>query len=428
MAVESTAEQPPHEAEDRRERYGELLGAILLSFLFQGIAKPGRWEQIVITALLAITLVLAFRAANARPVVMRIILTLAAVVLIFGVVASLNGAVAGAPSRIANLLLVVLAPPAIVVGVVRSLRARQRVTVEAVFGVLCLYILLGMFFAFTYGTIDRLGNQVFVQSSQASVSSCLYFSFTTLTTVGYGDLTTASNLGHTLSVTEALFGQIYLVTVVAVLVSNLSRPGDVDATRSGSLLAELERLDHAVYEAVAATPTPRLDGAMRRLSQAANYSRLSLTASAILAIGGGRRGRGAATSGSSRSGRPRRWSTPWSSSSAAAASGPRRRRGATRAAGADAAFTLVPIRPHRGRGRVRLGVGRVMPLAALPLDLLAAVVGYSRVHTGVHYPSDVLAGALLGAVIADLTAGWVPGAARARRGRRARRPPAPAPA
>ena len=153
MAVETTAEQPPDDSQERRERYGELLGAILLSFLFQGIAKPGRWEQIVITALLAITLVLAFRAANARPVVMRIVLALAAAVLIFGVVASLNGAVAGAPSRIANLLLVVLAPPAIVVGVVRSLRARQRVTVEAVFGVLCLYILLGMFFAFTYGTI-----------------------------------------------------------------------------------------------------------------------------------------------------------------------------------------------------------------------------------------------------------------------------------
>ena len=224
MAVDTSEEESPEESQTRRERYGELLGAILLSFLFQGIAKPGRWEQIVITVLLAVTLVLAFRAAGARPAVMRAVVAVAAVVLIFSAVDAFAGEVASAPSRLANLALILLAPPAIVVGVVRSLRARGRVTVEAVFGVLCLYILLGMFFAFTYGTIDRFGDQVFAQTTQATVSSCLYFSFTTLTTVGYGDLTTVSNLGHTLSVTEALFGQIYLVTVVAVLVSNLSRP------------------------------------------------------------------------------------------------------------------------------------------------------------------------------------------------------------
>jgi hypothetical protein len=232
MAVDTTAEHWPEEPSEGRERYGELLGAILLSFLFQGIAKPGRWEEIVITVLLAVTLVLAFRAAGARPVVMRVVMAVALVVIIFGVINSLSGDVGNAPSRIANLLLVLLAPPAIVVGVVRSLRTRQRVTVEAVFGVLCLYILLGMFFAFAYGTIDRLGHQVFAQSAQATVSTCLYFSFTTLTTVGYGDFTTVTNLGHTLSVTEALFGQIYLVTVVAVLVSNLSRP-EGSARRGG---------------------------------------------------------------------------------------------------------------------------------------------------------------------------------------------------
>ena len=197
----------------------------------------------------------------------------------------------------------------------------------------------------------------------------------------------------------------------------------MDATRSGPLLAELERLDHAVYEAVAATPTPRLDGAMRRLSETANYSRLSLTASAILTVAGGRRGRRAAASGLIALG--------------------------TTSAVVNAVVKLVGrrARPDRVAAEVPLerqvrmphshsfpsghtaaavafasGVGRVMPLAALPLDLLAAVVGYSRVHTGVHYPSDVLAGAVLGATIADLTAGWAPGVIRSRRAHRARRP------
>lgn len=209
--------------DDRRERYGELLAAILLSFLFQGIASPGRWEQVVITVLLAVTLVLAFRAAGAKPIVMRLVVGVAAALVALSVAASITDQVGGAPARIANLLLVVFAPPAVIVGVVRSLRSRGRVTVEAVFGVLCVYILIGMFFAFTYGTLDRLGPSFFSQDVQATVARCLYYSFTTLTTVGYGDLTSTTNLGHTLSVTEALIGQIYLVTIVAVIVSNLGR-------------------------------------------------------------------------------------------------------------------------------------------------------------------------------------------------------------
>jgi len=98
------------------------------------------------------------------------------------------------------------------------------VTLEAVFGVLCVYLLIGMLFAFLYGSIDRLGGSPFFAGGQpASVADCLYYSFTTLTTVGYGDLTAHSNLGHTLSVSEALVGQIYLVTIVSLIVANLGR-------------------------------------------------------------------------------------------------------------------------------------------------------------------------------------------------------------
>jgi hypothetical protein len=66
------------------------------------------------------------------------------------------------------------------------------------------------------------------------VSECLYYSFITLTTVGYGDLAANSDLGHTLSMFEALIGQNFLVTVVSVLVSNLGRPRPAtDPPRSG---------------------------------------------------------------------------------------------------------------------------------------------------------------------------------------------------
>ena len=205
----------------RRERYGLLLGAILAAFVVQGTATPGPWEQVAISALLATTLLLALWAAEARPRVMRPALAIAAAVVIASIVEAASGTVDSAAPRLANLLLVVLAPPAVVVGLIRGLRAHGSVTVEAVFGVLCLYLLIGMGFALLYGALANISGQFFSGGIKATTPRCLYFSFTTLTTTGYGDLTAESNLGHTLSVTEALVGQIYLVTIVSLIVSNL---------------------------------------------------------------------------------------------------------------------------------------------------------------------------------------------------------------
>jgi hypothetical protein len=207
-----------------RERYGLLLSAIVITFAVQGIATPSATEQIVVCVLLGVTLLLALWATDTRTRIVLPATIFVALVVIASVVQALNGEIDGAATRAANALLVALAPPAIVVGVVRDLRARETVTVQAVLGVLCVYLLIGMFFAFVYGTIGRLGGApFFAGTQQSSVASCLYFSFTTLSTVGYGDLTARSNLGHTLSVSEALLGQIYLVTVVSVLVANLRR-------------------------------------------------------------------------------------------------------------------------------------------------------------------------------------------------------------
>jgi hypothetical protein len=208
----------------RRERYGVLLGAIIIAFGVQGIAEPGAWEEVFTSALLGVTLLLAFFAADVRPRFMRPAALVVAGVILLSIAEAANGNVDAAATRVANALLVMLAPPAIIIGVVRSLRARQAVTLEAVFGVLCVYILLGMFFAYVYGSIDHLGGSPFFAGGEpATVARCLYFSFTSLTTVGYGDLTARSNLGHTLAVSEALLGQIYLVTVVSLIVANLGR-------------------------------------------------------------------------------------------------------------------------------------------------------------------------------------------------------------
>ena len=208
----------------QRGRYGLLLGAIVAAFAIQGIAEPGEVEEVVVSLLLGATLLLALRVAEAKRRIMGLAALIVLALVLTSIVEAADGNVGGGATRIANALLVGLAPPAIIIGVVRSLRARQAVTLEAVFGVLCVYILIGMFFASVYGTIDRLGGAPFFAGGQeATVARCIYFSFTNLTTLGYGDFTARSNLGHTLSVFEALLGQIYLVTVVSLIVANLGR-------------------------------------------------------------------------------------------------------------------------------------------------------------------------------------------------------------
>jgi membrane-associated phospholipid phosphatase len=173
-------------------------------------------------------------------------------------------------------------------------------------------------------------------------------------------------------------------------------------------IVEADQVDRAVYGAVAETPTPQLDGAMRRLSHAADHSKLSIASSALLAAAGGPRGRYAAGVGLA--------SVAATSALVNLVVKPlgRRHRPNRPAAGVPAARKVaMPRSASFPSGHTAAAVafasaaGRVLPLAAVPLHALAALVGYSRIHTGVHYPGDVVAGALIGAVVADLTAGVI---------------------
>ena len=207
-----------------RQRYGAVLVAIVIVFAIQGIASPNKWEQIVVSVLLGFVLLLSLWEAHARRAVMLIAVVVVVGVVLVSIVEWAIGNIDSAETRLPDALVVALTPPAIVLGVMRDLRLRREVTLQTVFGVLCVYILLGMFFANVYISIDHLGgNPFFAEGQTANVAHCIYFSFTTMTTVGYGDLTARTGLGHTLSVSEGLLGQIYLVTVVSLIVTNLGR-------------------------------------------------------------------------------------------------------------------------------------------------------------------------------------------------------------
>jgi membrane-associated phospholipid phosphatase len=189
----------------------------------------------------------------------------------------------------------------------------------------------------------------------------------------------------------------------------MSPPSDADT--DAGWLEEVHRLDAAVYLAVADTPTPRFDTALRHLTNAANYSRLSMASAAVLALGGGDRGRRAAACGLTTVG--------LTSAFVNVAVKPvaRRRRPERRTdQPARTRNVNMPTSASFPSGHTAAAfafasaVGRVFPLAGVPLRALAALVGYSRVHTGVHYPGDVIAGALIGTVIADVSADAVDGA------------------
>lgn len=203
-------------------RFGIVLALILASISFELAAPAGDGARLVAVALQGATLVAAVVASRAHRWVIR--LAVAAALLLFAAAAAvvLGTSEFGSDSaQVVNLLLVGLASPAIAYGLIRNFREEHRITIHSMFGVLCLYLLLGLFFATAFNAIQALSDDPFFATGFGGSQDFVYFSFTTITTTGYGDLTAATNLGRSLAITEALSGQIYLVTVVALIVGNL---------------------------------------------------------------------------------------------------------------------------------------------------------------------------------------------------------------
>lgn len=125
-------------------------------------------------------------------------------------------------------VLVVVATPVIIWGLVRQARRDGGITVHTLFGTVCIYLLISLGFASTFTVLAlKSGDAFFAQGPQwDSLRDCLYFSLTTITTAGLGDLTPASDLGRSLTASEALIGQIYIVTVVALVVARVGRTQD----------------------------------------------------------------------------------------------------------------------------------------------------------------------------------------------------------
>lgn len=190
------------------------------------------------------------------------------------------------------------------------------------------------------------------------------------------------------------------------LATGPARPRSPATASAVRVLADLGSLDRAVYRAVAGTATPVLDRPVRRLSRVADRSRLWIGVAAALAATGGRTGRRAAGAGLA----------AVAVDSAVVNLGvkfaARRRRPDRGSAGVpELRWVPMPRSASFPSGHTASGfafaaaVAQVLPAAAAPLRTLALAVGYSRVHTGVHYPGDVVVGALLGTAVGEAV-GW----------------------
>jgi voltage-gated potassium channel len=199
--------------------YGLVLALIVAVFVFMSVAPNSPWADSTLVLLECATLVTALwtsGVARADSIISLALVASAAAsavaLLIFGgnVFAALVGLLSG--------LLAVATIATVALGVVDQGEANVR----AVTGAICVYVLIGIVFVYLYGVIAVLGTgDFFAQGTDGTRSLRLYFSFVTLATLGYGDYTAAGELGRTLAIVEALFGQLYLVTVIAVLVSRM---------------------------------------------------------------------------------------------------------------------------------------------------------------------------------------------------------------
>ena len=186
------------------------------------------------------------------------------------------------------------------------------------------------------------------------------------------------------------------------LASRLEPGAVVEERGLRAILYELGQLDLAVYRAIAITPTPTLDEPMRRLSRFADHSKLWIGAAAMLAMVGGRTGRRVAATG-----------VAALALNSVIVNLPLKRAAQRARPDRDAAMVplarhvAMPLSPSFPSGHAASGfafaaaVGGTMPVASAPLRLAASAVAYTRVHTGVHYPGDVVVGALIGTTIGE---------------------------
>jgi hypothetical protein len=255
-----------HERTKVEGRFGVVLFLLVMAVFFSIAASEGSWALLLTTVVLATTFSIAMLASGVQPKVVRAWLGVAVLGVGVSVFVALTqeARIAGGYLAITSLILTA----ATIGAIARRVRQRVEISVVTVLGAVCIYVLVGLSFAFIFEIVGAFTSQPFFASQEtATRSDYVYFSFVTMATVGYGDLTAQGGLGRALAVTEGLLGQIYLVTAVAALVSNLGRGARAPRQERGKEEPEEEPGEAASRASTSAAPEPGYVGELERLAQ-----------------------------------------------------------------------------------------------------------------------------------------------------------------
>ena len=209
------------------DRFGLVLILTVVSIVLLSLcelyqpenAVTGRLSSVVAALIVGLTLILALRASGVARVWQMLVDIAVFVIVVSAIILNATDTYFDLdPDRrvSAPILLVVLSALAPVV-IVRRLTQHRRITRGTLFGAISAYLLIPVMYFYIFITLNDLQAQPFFGVQETS-PSYMYFSLTTLTTIGYGDLTSQTNLGHLMSTSEAVVGQVYLVSFVAMLV------------------------------------------------------------------------------------------------------------------------------------------------------------------------------------------------------------------
>ncbi len=221
-------------AEDREAgfRYGVVFLLTFILLVFVIVAPATNWSRAVSCALQWLALMTVVATSRARTGVRQSVAIVLLALTSFTVVGEAAGAFPDSLLYLISGVLSLAIPLALIGGLIHMVR-EHGVKPQAVAGALSLYLLLGLVFAWLIGFVDKVDStQYFAQTAHATTSQIVYFSFAVLTTTGFGDLTAATNVGRSLAVVEMLLGQLYLVTVIGVLVGNFAGRSRTPPTRT----------------------------------------------------------------------------------------------------------------------------------------------------------------------------------------------------
>lgn len=207
-------------------RYGPALLLLTVALVYSIAAPEGEWQRLVSMLLQWAALYATLKAAEVDGRLLRVF----AVIL----VVSFAGALAQAGLTevddaayvwVTVLVVLLVSLPLVAAGLVRQVRNEGRVGLQTMVGALSAYLLLIAAFSYGFGVISQFHDEPFFSEGAKwdTLGDYFYFSMITITTVGFGDLTPGTDLGRAVAAGEALIGQIYVVTVVAAIVSNLGR-------------------------------------------------------------------------------------------------------------------------------------------------------------------------------------------------------------